>query len=116
MNMTNLQRETRCARQHDDRAQFPAKALKLADLLGVTPALAADEAIETRLAILAILNAALEAEKVRGKAKSWLHDINRHLNLCAAIRQEMAGLGGHRAEMNTEECELSTQYIDRIAA
>lgn len=98
------------------RAQFSAKALKLADLLGISPDLTADESVEGRLAILATLNQAFEVETERGNKKSWLYDINRHLNLCEAIRDEMAGLTARRAEMSTEECALSTQYIDRIAA
>ena len=71
---------------------------ELAQLLGIHEAEAADLSLSGRLKIIARLKAARRVEIARGRAGSWLYDVNRHLNLCAALRQEYEVLATFFAE------------------
>jgi hypothetical protein len=64
----------------------------LSQLLGVSEAEAGDTSITGRLSTIAQLKAAKRAEIERGKAGSWLYDVNRHLSLCAGLRREYEAL------------------------
>jgi hypothetical protein len=64
----------------------------LAQLLGVGESEAADTSITGRLLIIAKLKAAKRTEIERGKAGSWLYDVNRHLSICAWLRREYEAL------------------------
>jgi hypothetical protein len=66
----------------------------LAQLLGIHESEAADLSLSGRLKIIAKLKAARHVEIARGRAGSWLYDVNRHLNLCAALRREDEALAG----------------------
>jgi hypothetical protein len=68
------------------------RAKDLADLLGIHAAEAADLSLSGRLKIIGKLKAARRVEIARGRAGSWLYDVNRHLNLCAALRREFEAL------------------------
>jgi hypothetical protein len=70
----------------------------LAQLLGIREAEAADKSLGGRLKIIAKLKAARRVEIARGRAGSWLYDVNRHLNLCAALRREYDALAAYFAE------------------
>jgi hypothetical protein len=70
----------------------------LAHLLGIREAQAADLSLSGRLRIIGRLKAARRVEVARGRAGSWLYDVNRHLNLCAALRQEYKALTAFLAE------------------
>ena len=59
-----------------------------AHLLGISEAEAQDRSLGGRLRTIAKLKAARRVEIARGRAGSWLYDVNRHLNLCATLRQE----------------------------
>jgi len=37
-------------------------------------------------------------EIARGRSGSWLYDVNRHLNLCASLREEYEALAEYFAE------------------
>jgi hypothetical protein len=74
------------------------RAKELAHLLGVHEAEAADLTLSGRLKIIAKLKAARTVEIARGRTGSWLYDVNRHLNLCAALRQEYKALAAFFAE------------------
>jgi hypothetical protein len=74
------------------------RAKELAHLLGIHEAEAADLSLSGRLKIIAKLKAARRVEIARGRAGSWLYDVNRHLNLCAALRQESEVLSASFAE------------------
>jgi CRISPR/Cas system endoribonuclease Cas6 (RAMP superfamily) len=68
------------------------RAKELAHLLGIHEAEAADLSWSGRLEIVAKLKAARRVEIARGRTGSWLYDLNRHLSLCAALRQEYKAL------------------------
>ncbi len=67
-------------------------------LLGLPETQVEDGSLTGRLAIIAKLKAARRGEVSRGQAGSWLYDVNRHLNLCAALRMEYRDLAGFLAE------------------
>jgi hypothetical protein len=71
---------------------------ELAHLLGIPEVQAADLSLSGRLKIIARLKAARRVEVARGRAGSWLYDVNRHLSLCAALRQEYEALTALLAE------------------
>ena len=75
---------------------------ELAHLLGIRETEAADRSLSGRLKIIAKLKAARRVEIARGRAGSWLYDVNRHLNLCAALRQEYDALAAFFAD-NVED-------------
>ncbi len=77
---------------------------ELAQLLGIREAEVADRSLSGRLKIIAKLKTARRVEIARGRAGSWLYDVNRHLNLCAALRQEYDSLTAYFAENAGEEC------------
>jgi hypothetical protein len=64
----------------------------LARVLGIPEAEAADSSLDGRLRTVARLKAAKRVEIARGKAQSWLYDVNRHINLCVLLKQETANL------------------------
>jgi hypothetical protein len=64
----------------------------LSQLLGIGEPEAGDMSITGRLTVIAKIKAAKHAEIERGKVGSWLYDVNRHLNLCAALRSEYEAL------------------------
>jgi len=64
----------------------------LALLLGIRETEAADRSLSGRLKIIAKLKTARRVEIARGRSGSWLYDVNRHLNLCAALRLEYESL------------------------
>lgn len=74
------------------------KRKELAQLLGIGVTEAADRSLSGRLKIIAKLKVARRVEIARGRAGSWLYDVNRHLNLCAALRQEYETLVAYFAE------------------
>ncbi len=74
-----------------DRA-WDKRSKELAQLLGILEAEARDRNLSGRLTIIAKLGAARRVEIARGRAGSWLYDVNRHLNLCAALRRECEAL------------------------
>jgi hypothetical protein len=75
-----------------------ARAKELSQLLGIDEAETADETLAGRLRVIAKLRAAREVEIARGRSGSWLYDLNRHLNLCAALRREYASFAFFVAE------------------
>ena len=79
------------------------RARELAQLLGILEAEAADLSLSGRLNIIAKLKAARRVEIARGRTGSWLYDVNRHLNLCAALRQEYEALAFFFAESDGED-------------
>jgi hypothetical protein len=70
----------------------------LARLLGIRETEAADRSLTGRLKVVAKLKAARKVEIARGRSGSWLYDVNRHLNLCTALRQEYEALAEYFAE------------------
>ncbi len=81
------------------------RSKQLALLLGVREAEAADRSLSGRLGIIAKLKAARRVEIARGRSGSWLYDVNRHLNLCAALRLEYESLVAYFAENAGGECQ-----------
>ncbi len=74
------------------------RSKNLIHLLGIGDAEARDRSLSGRLKIISNLKAARRVEIARGKAGSWLYDVNRHLNLCAALRQENDALVAYFAD------------------
>jgi hypothetical protein len=70
-----------------DKTSF-RRAGNLAPLLGISDDEAADYSLEGRLSVIGKLQRARRTEIERGKAQSWLYDVNRHLQLCTALRIE----------------------------
>ncbi|MGB8871700.1 MAG: hypothetical protein WCC96_20985, partial [Rhodomicrobium sp.] len=70
---------------------------ELMQLLGIREAEAADRTLSGRLKIIGKLKAARRVEIARGRAGSWLYDVNRHLNLCATLRQQYDALAEYFA-------------------
>jgi hypothetical protein len=81
------------------------RSKQLSLLLGVREAEAADRSLSGRLKIVAKLKKARRVEIARGRSGSWLYDVNRHLNLCAALRLEYASLVAYFAENAGGECQ-----------
>ncbi len=77
--------------QGTEAAQAKRRKL-LAHLIDVSEAEAYYRSLKGRLAIIARLKAAKAAEVQRGRNSSWLYDVNRHLNLCFALRTECEAL------------------------
>jgi hypothetical protein len=70
------------------RAAQDKRGKMLAQLLGMHETEFDGLSLSGRLKVIAKLKAARRVEIARGRAGSWLYDLNRHLNLCAALRQE----------------------------
>ncbi len=68
------------------------RAEEIAQILGIREGEARDRSLKGRLNIIAKLKAARRVEIARGRAGSWLYDINRHLSLSAFLREEYADL------------------------
>ncbi len=81
-----------------------ARCKELAQLLGIRGEEAADLSLNGRLRIIAKLKAARRVEIARGRSGSWLYDVNRHLNLCAALRLEYEALMEYFAEGSAQAC------------
>ncbi len=74
-------------------AAAAAKRCKgLVHLLGIGEEEASDTSIKGRLSIISKLKAAKRAEIGRGQTGSWLYDVNRHLSICAWLRNEYEAL------------------------
>jgi hypothetical protein len=67
---------------------------ELGQLLGILESKAGDVSLAGRLKTVERLEVARSAEAQRGRTGSWLYDVGRHLNLCAALRHEYAALAG----------------------
>jgi len=76
----------------DPNTEREKRTRGLARLLGIGEAEAGDTTITGRLFVIAKLKAAKRAEIERGKAGSWLYDVNRHLSICARLRKEYEAL------------------------
>jgi hypothetical protein len=76
---------------------------ELAQLLGIRETDAADRSLSGRLKIITKLKAARRVEIARGRSGSWLYDVNRHLNLCAALRLEYESLAAYFAGNSGED-------------
>ena len=87
----------------NDRSWRSRRPKQLSQLLGIKEAEAGDESVAGRLVLIAKLKAARRAEIKRGQANSWIYDVNRHLNLCAALRAEYEALTDHLAQGAVEE-------------
>jgi hypothetical protein len=74
----------------DASAEKRSRVLSL--LLGMPETDCYDQTLTGRLAIIAKLKAARRGEIARGQSGSWLYDVNRHLNICAALRLEYRAL------------------------
>jgi hypothetical protein len=70
----------------------------LEQLLGIPRSEAEDYSLEGRLSVIAKLKAARRAEVARGRSGSWLYDLNRHLNVCGALRAEYDALSDFLSE------------------
>ncbi len=79
------------------RAAQARRCKELMQLLGILEADARDLSLSGRLKIIAKLKAARRVEIARGRAGSWLYDVNRHLNLCAVLRQEYTSMAAYFA-------------------
>ncbi len=79
----------------------------LAALLGLAEAEVRDTSLPGLLKIIARLKAARRVEAARGRAGSWLYDVNRHLNLCAALRREYGALAAYFPAGAGKECPAS---------
>lgn len=64
----------------------------IAKILGCRSQDVDNPAIDARCKILDRLKAARRVEILRGSRKSWLYDVNRHLNLSELIRREHEAL------------------------
>jgi len=64
----------------------------LVQLLGIAEAEASDTSIKGRLSVIAKLKSAKRSEIARGQTGSWLYDANRHLSICASLRNEYEAL------------------------
>lgn len=95
--------------RREPRAAGSNRARELAQLLGIREAEAADGSLSGRLKIIAKLKAARRVEITRGRAGSWLYDVNRHLNLCAYLRQEYEALVAYFAESAGLDCPVEAE-------
>jgi len=89
---------------HSETRAPAARSKGLAQLLGIRVDEAADLSLSARLRIIARLKAARRVEIARGRSGSWLYDVNRHLNLCAALRQEYEALADYFADGAAQNC------------
>jgi hypothetical protein len=98
------------------RKTFSKQALHLAALLGVRPELTADQDICTRLAIIKAIDSALRVEIWRGDTGHWNYDPSRHINLCIALRDEMAAVAERKADLSEAALAIAEEVIAKIAA
>ncbi len=84
---------------------------ELMQLLGIREAEAGDRTLSGRLKIIGKLKAARRVEIARGRAGSWLYDVNRHLNLCAVLRQEYDALAAYFAENAGEQSPAEEEKV-----
>jgi len=93
---------------------------ELAQLLGIRESEAGDRSLSGRLKIIGKLKAARRVEIARGRSGSWLYDVNRHLNLCATLRQEYDALAAYFAENASErrpaEAERAAARLETASA
>jgi hypothetical protein len=75
----------------------------LGQLLGISDAEAEDYSFSGRVHIIIKLKAARSREIARGHANSWLYDVNRHLNLSAALRIECEALADFLSAWQRDE-------------
>jgi hypothetical protein len=97
--------------QEGAAASLHKRAKELAHLLGIQESEPADLSPSGRLKIVQRLKAARRVEIARGRAGSWLYDVNRHLNLCAALRQECEALAALFPERAGEDNEHSASPL-----
>jgi hypothetical protein len=95
----------------DVSAEKRGKVLSL--LLGTPESDCYDQTLAGRLAIIAKLKAARRGEIARGQAGSWLYDVNRHLNLCAALRLEYRALVSFFSQAATDVPPRAASCGDR---
>ncbi|MGB8869076.1 MAG: hypothetical protein WCC96_07520, partial [Rhodomicrobium sp.] len=84
---------------------------ELMQLLGIREAEAADRTLSGRLKIIGKLKAARRVEIARGRAGSWLYDVNRHLNLCATLRQQYDALAAYFAGNADEQSPAKAEKV-----
>jgi hypothetical protein len=72
-------------------------------LLGIREAEAPDRSLAGQLKIVSKLKASRREEIRRCRAEPCLYEVNRHLNLCAALRQEYQALAAYFAERTGEK-------------
>jgi hypothetical protein len=103
---------------YDDRAANATcgnRRKGLAHLLGIRETEAQDQSLAGRLAIVAKLRAARQGEISRGQSGSWLYDVNRHLNLCAALRAEYEALADFLANDRMDRSGLAASPNLQVA-
>jgi len=97
------------ALNHGKAGAAGARSKELAQLLGIREAQTADRSLSGRLKVIAKLKAARRVEIARGRSGSWLYDVNRHLNLCTALRLEYESLAAYFAENAGEDRGAETK-------
>ena len=79
-----------------------------AQVLGARQVEVDDSTIPGRLKIIARLKKARKTECERGKAGSWLYDVNRHLNICALLQKEYNALEEHLWKTHEKNADGAT--------
>jgi hypothetical protein len=90
-------------------------AAMLIELLGIARLKALSQDFDTRLEFVTKLRLALKNERARGKSGSFYYDVNRHINLIVALRNELAGLATafeHEQKAETGAKGLEKEEID----
>jgi len=94
-----------------EEAEYPREVRGLARLLGIKCAVAADMKYENRLDIMNRLAAAWRTEVARGKARHYLYDVNRHINLAAALERELNVVGEIQDHLQKQMRERAREIV-----
>ncbi len=97
------------------RRTDPHAAL-LAGTLAIKIEDALDQSIGNRLGILRKLNAALDVERERGKSRSWLYDVNRHVNIALLWEHELVTLSGRLWTLDDQQIGEVKAFLDEAQA
>lgn len=100
-----------------DRQAFDRET-ELPKLIGLWPGELRDYSIDGTIRIVSLLSKALRAERRRGSGGHWAYDLNRHMALAAALKEEEARLADLVAKQRSANGRTNVHALggDRPAA
>ena len=75
---------------------------ELPKLIGLWPSELRDYSIDGTVRIVALLSKALRSERRRGNSGHWAYDLNRHMALAEALKEEEVRLASLKAALQSD--------------